>query len=74
MLGGGGGRCCIKGSLDGPDHFAIRSRGSESELLIGRTLGVFEADWAFYIHGLPRSEPVVTIAIATIVTLFYRSK
>jgi hypothetical protein len=38
MLGGGGGRGCIKDSLDGPDQFAILSRGGESELLIGRTL------------------------------------
>jgi hypothetical protein len=39
MLGGGRGWGCIEGSLNGPDHFAILSCGSESELLIGQTLG-----------------------------------
>jgi hypothetical protein len=35
MLGGGRGWGCIEGSLDGPDYFAILSRGGEKELLIG---------------------------------------
>jgi hypothetical protein len=39
MLGAGGGQGCIEDSFDGPDHFAILSHGSESELLIGWTLG-----------------------------------
>jgi hypothetical protein len=44
MLGGAGGRGCIEDSLDGPDHFAILSCGSEIELLIGWTL---EGDLSF---------------------------
>jgi hypothetical protein len=38
MLEDGGRRGYIEGSLDGPDHLAILSRGGENELLIGWTL------------------------------------